>query len=311
MRGRPLALRPEDGALGGLAPRALGTPAAESLTGYLQRVAAAHVVPSAVVFDRLILPTAQAEGLWPKLTLSRVLRGPARELDGAKLAAEVGVRAISGATGRSELERSTLLGLRALGLVRPDGLLTEHKRWCPRCWEDDEARGEPLYERKLWTLLVVDSCPEHAVVLTDRCPVCGRRQPPIAHDVQVGICALCGWELRAEPVALESVERGDAERRLWYAREGAVLVHGADVVAMLGVSQDALSESRVAALEALQKHVSEREERAALVRLVGGWMQRWRTVPLEELFSVLWRARWPVARFFPSRVRALVGEMRR
>ena len=68
MRGRPLALRPEAGALGGVAPRAVGTPAAESLTGYLQRVAAAHVVPSAVVFDRLILSAAQAEGLWPKLT---------------------------------------------------------------------------------------------------------------------------------------------------------------------------------------------------------------------------------------------------
>ena len=309
MSGRPLALHPDATALPGVPPCALGTPAAESLTGYLQRVAAAHVVPSAVVFDRLVLSAARDEGLWPRLALSRVLNGPARELDGATRAAEVGVQAMSAAAGRSDLAQATLLGLRSLGLVRLDALLTEHKRWCVRCWRADEARGEPLYERKLWTLLVVDACPEHAVVLMDRCPVCGRRQPPIAPDVKVGVCARCGWELCAEPVALDSVERGDAERRLWYSRDAAALVHAADVVAMFGVSQDALSQARAEALDALHAQVSDCEETRGISRLVGQWRQRWRAVPLEELFSVLWRARWPIVRFFPSRVRDLVGGM--
>lgn len=112
-------------------------------------------------------------------------------------------------------------------------------------------------------------------------------------------------------MALESVERGNAERRLWYAREGAVLVHGADVVAMLGVSQNALSEARAAGLHALYAHVSDGEDFAALARVVAPWEERWRAVRLEELFSVLWRARWPVARFFPGRVRELAGAVRR
>ena len=147
MRGRPLALRPEGAgarALAGVSPSALGTPAAESLTGYLQRVAAAHVVPSAVVFDRLVLGPARDEGLWPRLALSRVLSGPAREIDGASRAAEAGVAAMSHAAGRSDLAQATLLGLRSHGLLPLDGLLTERKRWCPRCWDTDDARGEPL-----------------------------------------------------------------------------------------------------------------------------------------------------------------------
>ena len=306
MSGRPLALRPEAGALGGVDPRALGTPAAESLTGYLQRVAAAHVVPSAVVFDALVLPAAREAGLWPRMALSRVLRGPARELDGAQRAAEVGVRAMSGAAGRSDLARATLLSLRTLGLVRLDGLLTEHKRWCARCWRADEARGEPRYERKVWTLGVVDSCPEHRVLLMDRCPVCGRRQPAIVQDVRVGVCALCGWDLFAEPAALESVVGSDAQRRRWYARQGVALVYAADVADVVRVSEQALGQARAAGLEALHANVSEREDCVALVGVVAAWRKRWRAVRLEELFSVLWRARWPVVRFFPRKIREVV-----
>ena len=292
----------------GVPPRGFGTPAAESLTGYLQRVSAAHVVPSATVFDGLVLPAARDEGLWPRLTLWRVLEGPARELDGAARAAEVGVRAMSAAAGRSDLAQATLLGLRTLGLVRLDGLLTEHKRWCPSCWRADETRGEPLYERKIWTLLVVDVCPEHNAVLMDRCPVCGRRQAPIATDVAVGICATCGWGLCAEPVVLGGGEGGDAQRRLWYARQGAALVYAADVISVLvGVTPEAVSEARVAGLDALYTRVSEREDCAAFVGVVGEWAKRRRPVSLESLFSVLWRARWPVVRFFPKRVREVVG----
>lgn len=315
MPGALLALRPEGvGArsLAGVSPRALGTPLAESLTSYLQRVAAAHVVPSAVVFERLVLTCARDEGLWPRLALSRVLSGPAREIDGAARAAELAVAAVSHAVGRGDLARATLLGLRALGLVRLEGLLTERKRWCPRCWDGDSKRGEPLYERKLWVLAVVDVCPEHGVVLLDRCPVCGRPQPPVASDVAVGTCALCGWGLGAEAVEVLEARGGDAERRLWYARQAAALVHAGDLVGMLGVRSDALSAARVAALDALHAQVSQDEGSAALASLVGAWRQRWRAVPLEEFLSVLWRARWPahwaggVVRFLPQRVRQAV-----
>ena len=108
------------------------------------------------------------------------------------------------------------------------------------------------------------------------------------------------------PAALESVNGGDVQRRLWYARQGAALVYAADVAAVVRVSEAALFEARAAALEALYAQVSEREDCAALVHVVTPWMERWRAVRLEELFSVLWRARWPVARFFPRRVHDVV-----
>lgn len=84
--------------------------------------------------------------------------------------------------------------------------------------------------------------------------------------------------------------------------------HAADSVGLLGVSSGELCEARSEALEAFSRHLLSSDELAALVPLVRGWIRSWRPVSLEVIFSVLWRVRWPVARFFPRRVRERVSK---
>ena len=73
----------------------------------------------------------------------------------------------------------------------------------------------------------------------------------------------CGWR-KLIPVhgnGVTPVDGGDAERRLWYARQGAVLVYVADMLEFLKVSPgEAVLEACAAALVALSAHVSGYEE---------------------------------------------------
>ena len=184
--------------------------------------------------------------------------------------------------------------------------MAEHARWCARCWEDDARSGSPRYVRKLWILSVVDACPEHRVLLFDRCACCGSRQPPIGPDVPVGFCALCGEDLVAGQVVLDSLDVDDALRRLWYARQASVFVYGADVAAVLGLTEEYLHGARDAGFVALFAFLRAQGSAALLAR-IASWEAKRRPVPAEQFFSVLWSARFSVAHFFPPEVRPLLN----
>ena len=289
----------------GIAPRGLGTPHVESLTGYLQRLANEYVLPPAVLFRETVVPAVQRDRLWRR-SLADLLREHARAIDGTDRPARIAVDCMAGNTGRTELARCAFLGLADLDLVQSDGLLVRHKRWCPSCWADDAAGGFAFYERKLWTLSVVDACPVHSVVLLDRCFACGTQQPPISRDVRPGVCALCGQGLSVSAVHLDDADGTDAARRLWFAREAAVLVHGIDVVAMHGLDRSTLARSREQGLIALADHIARTEVSVAVAKTVNSWLKRWRRPKLEALFSVLWRSRWSVVRLFPKEIQAIL-----
>ena len=223
---------------------------------------------------------------------------------GAEAALAVG--SIAHATGHGDLERATLRALAPLGLVRADGLMAEHARWCARCWTDDDASGSPRYMRKVWVLSVVDACAEHGVLLFDRCAKCGSRQPPLGADVPIGFCAHCGEELTSEHIELGALHVDDAMRRLWYAREASLLVHGADVAALLGLSEERLGAARAQGVESLFAHVRARRD-AALLAAIARWETRFVAPTIEDLFSVLWSAQFSVSQFLPREVRAVVG----
>ena len=290
---------------GNVAPLGLTTPYIESLTGYVQRLANEHHVPPALLFRNTIVPVVRRELQW-KRPLSVMLRQHARAIDGSTQPAQLAADCMSRSTGRNDLARCTLLGLTVMNLVQPDGLLSGYKRWCPSCWHDDTAAGRSRYERKLWTLSVVDACAVHSVLLVNRCPTCGCTQPPISRDVRPGVCSLCGELLDGPAIALRDTQGADASRRLWFARQAEVLVHALEVVAVHGLNEKDLAYARQQGFAVLADHVVRNGGSSAVLETVQGWTTRWRRPRLEALFSVLWQARWPVARLFPRRVRVVV-----
>ena len=287
-------LSPRDGySFSGLLPNGLDTPYCESLSGYLQRLGNAYLVP----------PGDLLRELHSAAVLSDWFLERPRAMDGARSPAESSLAWLANVTGRSDLRRCTLLALTDLGGLSADGLLVQYKRWCPTCWSDD---GPDPYERKLWNLWVVDVCPVHSAVLLDRCPACGRMQPAVSHDVRIGVCALCGESLDGDPVALVEPLGADAFRRLWFARQAATFIHALDVAELLEVDAVSMAGARRDGLRTLVESVDHSPYRESLTMKVDGWLARDSHPTLDALFSVLWRAKWSVVELFPSDVRSIV-----
>ena len=278
--------------LAGLLPSAIDTPYGESLSGYLQRLGNAFLVPPGDLLREL-----QSAALLAESFLVRP-----RAMDGARSPAESSVAWLASLTGRSDLRRCTLLALTDLGGLSPDGLLVQHKRWCPSCWYED---GDP-YERKLWNVSVVDVCPVHSALLMDRCPACARQQPAVSRDVRIGVCALCGDSLNGDPVTFVEPLGIDASRRLWFAHQAAVFIHALDVAELLDLDAPFMAEARRDGLRALVDSSERSPYGVSLAPKIDGWIARGSHPTLDALFSVLWRAKWPVIELFPSPVRSIV-----
>ena len=197
-----------------------------------------------------------------------------------------------------------------LGLVRlfgtfgaSDRALPSHsRRWCPECWHED---GPEPYERKLWWLALVETCPVPECLLEHRCRACGRAQSSLTRAVRLKVCSFCGYELLtgAEPLRLHSDPTTD--RLLWYAREGARLGHAAEAAALMAADQ---AKPLDAAYACLARVAAEKELPAVSQEIEDA---RFRTRPreawLEELFSALWRLRLSVLELSSPTIREAVG----
>ncbi len=292
----------------GVDPLGRGTPHVESLTGYLQRLANAYAIPPATLFEKSVYPALREQGLW-RSRLGDVLRRHAYALNGADETARAGVRELSRLTGRLDLSECSFLALADYELIRRKEVVAEGRRWCPACWRADGAPGA-RYERKLWGLALVEACPVHGTALVGRCVTCGRRQPVIVRDVAVGICGLCGADLSETDGRAAPRDEPDAARQAWYAREAAALLAAVHVSQLSGFAADQLADARRRGLAELVARSGHVRRHPAVVRRIERWQRRWGRPNLEEIFSVLWRARWPVAGLFPDAVQRALASRR-
>ena len=185
-------------------------------------------------------------------------------------------------------------------LGRPRPRLPDPGRWCPLCWAGD---GEP-YDRKVWWLSVVDVCPAHACLLESRCGTCGRLQPSLTRGVRLTACSYCGHDLAADSSATVLPSGAPADRRLWYARQAADLVHAAEVIALMQCDETASLGSAYARFAAkargagLRDVASEFDKMHTRRTARAGWV--------EALFSALWRFDEEVVALFSPPVQEAV-----
>ena len=278
-------------------PIGLETASVESLSGYVVRLAAAYAVPASVLAKRAI-DSVVASGTHTVVNTTVGRLNGSGEVVG-HLSQGVGLL-----TGRSELHRLSFLALGQRLGVSDRGLLAATRRWCPACWHGD---GEHPYERKVWWLGVVDVCPDHRCFLDARCGTCGRLQPALTRGVRLTACSFCGHPLVDGSAPVPLAGGPTAERLLWYATEGARLVHACEVAALLGTDEDQpflegyarlaeLAASR--GLPAVAAGLEDVRRRA-----------RPREAQLEELFSALWRLQAGVLELFSMSVRKAVVQL--
>jgi hypothetical protein len=175
-----------------LEPVGIGTPAVESMTSYVVRLAEAHHILTSRLVVQEMMPNfkpklcekglAPMSGFWQRSgSLNGIATWPADW-----------VRLLQGLTGRNDLRYLTMLPWAAV-LASPL-LLRATRAWCPDCYAGWHAMGQPVYDPLLWALRVITMCPTHQKPLQTCCPYpdCGRSMLPLSPPARTGHCAHCG-----------------------------------------------------------------------------------------------------------------------
>ncbi|HEX4951480.1 MAG TPA: TniQ family protein [Blastocatellia bacterium] len=178
-----------------LAPQGSGTGLGESFTSYLTRLAAAHCLHVTVCYSLLLYPALRAAEASPSDTGVRPvtthgahgITHRAHTWNSVSPIAAWHVKVTEQLTGARDLRLLTWLPYAAL--------LTHHLRhqraWCPSCFADWRAAGQPLYEPLLWTLQAVRYCPHHQCPLVTNCPTCQQSSAVLGLWAQAGYCFRC------------------------------------------------------------------------------------------------------------------------
>ena len=233
-------------------PLGLGTIETESLTSYVRRLAAAHVVSPSVLLRLEILEPHRRSAGQRHQVLAPVLC--TESINGARRSTRILVDALEELTGVSRVRETSLLD-RDRGVCF-DGAFRDFRAWCPECL----AEGTP-YDRVLWSFSAIKTCVRHERPLEDRCPRprCGKSHRPWHRAASPDGCPFCGEKLghlagggsQSEPAATERVLRdllallltGSAVTPDAIARGAAALLDGrtwAEVAQMTGVSRTTL-----------------------------------------------------------------------
>lgn len=233
-------------------PLALGTIETESLTSYVRRLAAAHVVsPSALLRLEVLEPHRRSAGQRHQ-AMAPVLC--TEGINGARRSTRILVDALEELTGVSRVRETSLLDRdRAVCF---DGAFRDFRAWCPECLAD----GSP-YDRLLWSFSAIKTCVRHERPLEDRCPRprCGKPHRPWHRAASPDGCPFCSEQLdrlatggsQPEPAANERVLRdllallltGSAVTPDMVARGVIALLDGrtwTEVALMTGVSRTTL-----------------------------------------------------------------------
>ena len=208
-----------------LEPIGVGTGEVESLSSYVLRLAAAHCLPLAALFDEIVAPLVQEARLlsttgYPEL----VLVNAARPINGMGVTAAACVQALESLTLRMDLRWLTAITWQGIFTTRY--WLRPARAWCPACFESQRREERIIFEPLLWTLRAVTVCPIHKRALVAVCPHCRGESLPMTRRSRPGRCAKCTHWLgsldAAGPPPDESMSR-DWDWRLWAAKAAGEL----------------------------------------------------------------------------------------
>lgn len=186
-----------------LQPIGVGTALVESLTSYVCRLAAAHCVTIATLYEYTIVPRLNKSYLaTPKhcgaaITLLSVFKKQIKTINGVGQVAKEWVNLFQELTYRQDLVNLTFL---PWSEVLTHYRLHKHNlAWCPACYEEMLQTGVTIYQPLIWTIEVLQICPRHHIHLVDQCPRCTRQFPNLTHRLKLGFCPYCGcWLGKAD-----------------------------------------------------------------------------------------------------------------
>ncbi len=164
----------------------------ESLTGYIVRLAEAHVVtPGTLIFKELGRTVAAGgTGHEGRRRCYSTFAYDAHTLNGMTDRAEEWAIAVGAATGVESIRFLTMLPWK--NVFSAQGFTRTKRAWCARCYRQWRTEGVETYEPLLWMLTMVSICPLHQQLLMTRCPHCERAPHVVSCRSRPGHCSRCG-----------------------------------------------------------------------------------------------------------------------
>jgi hypothetical protein len=218
-------------------PIGIGMPATECLTSYLARLAHAHHLAVGDFIQRCLIPYwkaryADRERHWQGFLLVRMASANGVDAFAAEL-----VEVVEQLTLTTGAQWTTLRAWREI--CSRLGLLRHFRAWCAACYAE---QSDPLYDPLLWVVGVVQVCPRHGCLLTERCPNCQNRLRLIQHHYLPGFCSSCRAWLGAAHASAAAGMGDDARQtggyELWAAEQIGQLIAAAPGLATTPVRQD-------------------------------------------------------------------------
>jgi transcriptional regulator with XRE-family HTH domain len=174
-------------------PLGVGTLHVESLTSYMARLAEAHSVSLRTLVIQELLSLLKRDYLSNPLSncLDSFWIEAARALNGTGVLARDWAQALERLTLRTDLRFLTLQPWAAV--LTQQRLLRITRAWCPDCFLEWQAAGQPIYEPLLWNVSAVCLCLRHQRILLEQCPYpdCRATLPVLASHLRPGYCSKC------------------------------------------------------------------------------------------------------------------------
>ena len=194
-----------------LEPIGIGTPYVESLSSYFRRLADAHCVSIAHLFEEKVAPLMGRQYLIQGTSTkwSSFLGTNYRyvTINGIGSMASDWIRCLEELTLRTGLRDHTMNVWS--NVVSSRELFHDKPRWCSSCFNAWQKEGQEIREPLLWTLRPVQICDLHQRRLSFLCPHCNRVPQPLCVSPNLGYCSHCGdWlgELVQANEELEEIE---------------------------------------------------------------------------------------------------------
>lgn len=217
-----------------LEPIGIGSAAAESLTGYVSRLAAVHAVDTGVLISRELLariPLMKGVSAGDFPTKIPEYSFGAHALNGSGDRSRLWVALLERLTCVERLDLLTALPwARAISCVH---LLRPCRAWCSLCYGKTPSAVEPPYERLLWAFQLVTVCPTHGRRLATICPSCGREQRALSAKHRPGYCSRCRCWLGSDGSA-DNINDDAAEHIRVAEMVGELLAQSSSVPADFG-----------------------------------------------------------------------------
>jgi hypothetical protein len=220
----------------GLTPYGFDGATRENIVSFFRRTSDAHGVLPRALAHHVVVPMMHISS--KSLADLRADECYRLQACGLSTRAERWIDVLNQLTSRSDLQLLTLLPLK--NLVSSYHLIESANRFCPACYAADERAGRAKYDRLLWTLCCVTSCPKHGrqLIFEPR----GKGRSPLPFTVP-GISRIDGSSLarlsskkaskyeveiaRLVAELLEDISRIGAQKTSLLS---AFLTHGADVL---------------------------------------------------------------------------------